>query len=205
MPVILIKLPEVNYNHNNRPGECPNCGSQILQRWGRVTKPIKGREDTVAIIYRYRCGECERTFRHYPQNIDRATHAQGIRRLAALLWALGLSYREIIRIFSKYEITLSLSTVWRESKELSSLIEEKGIKRVRKEFRIDKTYIHRISNQFGLVLAVDLCNGEYMVVGTINEHNPATVISWLRPLAQGTQIEIAQFGTDTLDPIFLPT
>ena len=205
MPVILIRLPEVNAQHESRPDQCPYCGSQILQRWGRVTKPVKNREATLTAFYRYRCRDCERTFRDYPQNVDRNSHAQGIRRLAALLWALGLSYREIIEIFSKYEITLSLSTVWRESQELTAALDEKGIKKVRKEFRIDKTYIHRVSNQFGLILAVDLCNDEYMVVGTLNEHNPANVISWLRPLAQDTQIEIAQFGTDKLDHVSLPT
>lgn len=203
MPVILIQLPEVDYQHEGRPNQCPNCGSQVLQRWGRVTKPVKDREDTVAEFYRYRCRDCQRTFRHYPTDIDRGSHARGIRRLAALLWALGLSYREIMGLLQKYEITLSISTIWRESQEVTAQLAGKKIKKLRKEFRIDKTYIHRVSNQFGLVLAVDLCDGDYIIIGTLNEHNPTSVLSWLRPLAQDTQIRIGQFGTDTLDSVYL--
>jgi DNA-directed RNA polymerase subunit RPC12/RpoP len=205
MPVILIQLPEVNYQHKSRPEQCPYCGSQILQRWGRVTKPIKDRQDTMAVFYRYRCRDCKRTFRHYPKDVDRASHARGIRRLAALLWALGLSYREIIELLKKYEITLSVSTIWRESQELSAQLAERKIKKLRKEFRIDKNYIHEVSNRFGLVLAIDLCDGEYIIIGTLNEHNPASVLSWLKPLAQDTQIRIGQFGTDALDSVHLPT
>lgn len=205
MPVILIQLPEVDHQHKSRPQQCPYCGSQILQRWGRVTKPIKERQDTVAEFYRYRCRDCNRTFRHYPMDIDRASHARGIRRLAALLWALGLSYREIIELLQKYEITLSISTIWRESQELTEQLAGKKINKLRKEFRIDKTYIHEVSKRFGLILAIDLCDGEYIIIGTLNEHNPAVVLSWLRPLAQDTQIRIGQFGTDTLDNVHLPT
>jgi transposase-like protein len=158
----------------------------------------------VAVLYRYRCQDCKRTFRHYPKDVDRASHARRIRRLAALLWALGLSYREITELLKKYEITLSISTIWRESQEVSAQLAEKKIKRLRKEFRIDKNYIHKVSNRFGVVLAIDLCDGEYTIIGTLNERNPATVLSWLRPLAEDTQIRICQFSTDTLDSVHVP-
>lgn len=154
------------------------------------------------MIYRYRCGECKRTFRDYPDDVDRSNHSQGIRRLAALLWALGLSFREIIRILDKYEITLSLTTIWRESQELTALLAGKKVQKLKQELRIDKTYIHRVSNNFGLILAIDFCDGEYIIIGTLNEHNPASVKSWLKPLVQDTNIEIAQFGTDTLDRVY---
>jgi len=203
MPVILIRLPEVTISPSNRPGECPHCGSSILQRWGSVAKPVRDRRDIVAVIYRYRCQDCERTFRDYPEDLDRSNHARGIRRLAALLWALGLSYRDIIRMLEKNEINLSRSTIWREGQEVTAQLAGRKIKKLRQGYRIDKTYIHKVSNNFGLVLAVDLCDGEYIIVGTLNEHNPSFVTSWLRPLVRDTNIEIAQYGTDRLDHTYL--
>ena len=203
MPVIMIRLPEASAYTNGRPRHCPYCESQILQRWGRVTKPVKDRRDIMAVIYRYRCRDCGRTFRDYPEDIDRSNHARGIRRLAAVLWALGLSYREITRILEKNEINLSRTTIWREGQEVTAQLNGKRISKLRKEYRIDKTYIHKISNKFGLVVAVDLCDGDYIIVGTLNEHNPAFVTSWLKPLVKDTNIEIAQFGTDSLDYIYL--
>ena len=203
MPVILIRLPSVNMMTNGRPEQCPHCGSQILQRWGRVTKPVKDKQDIIAVIYRYRCQNCGRTFRDYPDDIDRSSHARGLRRLAAVLWALGLSYREIIRMLEKNQINLSRTTIWREGQEVTSQLAGKRINKLRQEYRIDKTYIHKISNNFGLVLAIDLCDGDYIIVGTLNENNPAFVTSWLRPLVRDTNIEIAQFGTDRLNHIYL--
>jgi DNA-directed RNA polymerase subunit RPC12/RpoP len=202
LPVILIRLPDIRTKPGSRPKKCPYCDCQILQRWGRVTKPVKDKNDTVAVIYRYRCLDCERTFRDYPDDIDRSDHGRGIRRLAAVLWALGFSYREIIGIFDKKEINLSRSTVWREGQEINSKLSGRRINKFRQKYLIDKTYIHKVSNKFGLVLAIDLSNDEYIILGTLNEHNPAFVTSWLRPLVRGTNIEIAQFGTDSLDHIY---
>ena len=204
MPVILIRLPEANIQTNHRPRECPHCSSQIMQRWGRVTKPVRDKQDITAVIYRYRCLDCKRTFRDYPDNIDRASHTREMRRLAAVLWTLGLSYREIIKILNKYEINLSLTTIWRESQALAGQLAGKKIKKLRQEFRIDKHYIHNLSNSFGLVLAVDLGGDEYVILGTLDEHNPVSVKAWLEPLVENTRIEISQYGTDSLNYIHTP-
>jgi DNA-directed RNA polymerase subunit RPC12/RpoP len=93
MPVILIRLPEVNIHPNGRPKQCPHCDSQILQRWGSVTKPVKDRRDIVAVLYRYRCQDCKRTFRDYPENIDRSNHARGYGRQGGGGAASGLQGR----------------------------------------------------------------------------------------------------------------
>jgi DNA-directed RNA polymerase subunit RPC12/RpoP len=203
MSVILIRLPNINILPNGRPDSCPYCGGQILQRWGRVTKPVKDKQDMTAVIYRYRCQSCERTFRDYPEDIDRSSHARGLRRLAAVLWALGLSYREIIRMLEDNEINLSRTTVWREGQEVTAQLDGKRINKLRQEYRIDKSYVHKVSNNFGLVLAVDLSDGDYIIVGTLNENNPSFVTSWLKPLVRDTNIEITQFGTDRLDHIYV--
>jgi transposase-like protein len=204
MPVILIRLPEFNINPDERPRQCPYCGSQILQRWGKVSKPIKDRGDLTVIIHRYRCRDCERTFRDYPEEIDRSNHARGLRRLAALLWSLGLSYRSIVKILNKYEINLSLSTVWRESQAVTTKLTGKQKKNVQNDFKIDKRNIHNASIPFGLVLAIDLGDDDYIVVGTLNEPNPRAVTSWLKSIVADTNIEIGQYSTDFLDQTRLP-
>ena len=105
MSTVLLRLHPLVKDTDKRPDQCPYCGSQVLQRWGQVTKPVVVRKDVTAILFRYRCKECDRTFRHYPTGIDRSNYSRDIRRLAALLWALGLSYREIVEIFNKLEIS----------------------------------------------------------------------------------------------------
>ena len=40
MPIV-IQLPEVKREKNERPIECPHCKGETFQRWGRVKKQIK--------------------------------------------------------------------------------------------------------------------------------------------------------------------
>jgi len=199
MPVILLRLTKTEYRQSERPSQCPYCGSQILQRWGQVTKPVKDPQDLTTVIYRYRCEDCERTFRDYPDGVDRSDYTSGIRKLAALIWALGLSYRDIINIFDDIGIKLSRSTVWREGQELVTRLNGRKLHNHIQRFRIDKNYIHKVSSKFGVVVAVDFGVGKYTILGTLSEHNPLSVKSWLQPLIQDTNIKVMELGTGKLD------
>ncbi len=199
MPVILLRLIKTEYEQTERPSKCPYCGSQILQRWGQVTKPVKDPRDLTTVIYRYRCEECQRTFRDYPDGVDRSDYTSGVRKLAALIWALGLSYRDIINIFDDIGIKLSRSTVWREGQELVTRLNGRKLHNHIQRFRIDKNYIHKVSSKFGVVVAVDFGVGKYTILGTLNEHNPLSVKSWLQPLIQDTNIKVLELGTGKLD------
>jgi DNA-directed RNA polymerase subunit RPC12/RpoP len=50
-----------------RPKACPYCGGETFQRWGGVNKPVKDIRVRTVQVYRYRCCQCQRTFRHYPE------------------------------------------------------------------------------------------------------------------------------------------
>jgi transposase-like protein len=199
MPVILLRPRKTHPHPSGRPTHCPYCGSSIFHRWGQTVKTVKDRLDLNAIAYRYRCEECERTFRDYPEGIDRSDFTRGTRQLAALIWAFGLSYRDIIGIFKNYGISLSRSTVWREGKKLASQLGDNKLKIHDKRFTIDKNYIHKVSSTFGIVVAIDVGSGHYTILGTLNEHNPYVVQSWLGPLVKDADIDIIQLGTSKLD------
>lgn len=171
----------------------------MLQRWGRVTKTIKDRGQAMAVLYRYRCKECGRTFRDYPQDRRQSDYSTDLRKLAALIWALGLSYRDIVKVFEEQGIQLSRSTIWREGQELVTNLEGRRLHNHIQRFKIDKQYIHRISPKFGIVVAVDFGVKKYTILGTLNEHNPKAVLDWLRPLIEDTAIQVMQLGTGKLD------
>jgi transposase-like protein len=205
MPVILLSLTRTHTTPDRRPKKCPYCGSEILQRWGRVSKPIQGGTGILAEIYRYRCETCKKTFRYYPEGIDRSCQTHSIRQLACLLYKLGLSYRNIAEIFKEEGLDLSHSTIWREDQGSSCQVEDGNPTESRGRFTIDKKYIHNVSSKFGVVVALDLGTDRYTILGTLNEYNPASVISWLRPLIKGTGIRATLLGTSTLDIIQLST
>jgi DNA-directed RNA polymerase subunit RPC12/RpoP len=200
MPVILLSLTKARKQQYRRPEACPHCGSQLLQRWGRVTKTVKDHDDSVAHVYRYRCDECHRTFRNYPEGLDRSYYTQGIRKLAALICMLGLTYREVTRVFEDRGYKLSRTTVWREGQQMVSQINGEKFKTSIQPFIVDQTYIHNISTKFGVVLAIDFGDGIYTILGTLNESDPIHVTSWLKPLIGDINLKVIQMGTGSLDP-----
>jgi len=204
MPVVILQLPKTSRKPDSRPGQCPYCGSHILQGWGRVTKSIKGRTDVLAIIYRYRCADCTKTFRHYPVGIGRSSHTRSIRKLAALLFFLGLSFRNIEEIFQDFEIDLSYSAVWREVQKIYNQLNSKKIIRNLRKFTIDNDYIHNLSLKKGVVVALDLGSENYQVLGRLNEHNPSSVIFWLTPLVKDADIDTIQVDTGEFDRMQCP-
>ena len=69
MPRVRFTLPQVKDYPDTRPQGCP-CGSVFLHRHGEVTKPIRDLYVSEVNALRYRCTDCHRTFRHYPQGVD---------------------------------------------------------------------------------------------------------------------------------------
>lgn len=201
MPVIVLRPRKTNPDRDKRPRQCPYCGSGVFQRWGQVTKPVKDMASTDVDLYRYRCDECQRTFRYYPEGIGRSDYSQGTRQLAALIWALGYSYRDISALFLDYEITLSRSMIGREGKALAERLHGLTLSQYRKVYSIDKVYIHRVSSKLGVVVAVELKSGRFAILGTLNEHDPRKVRSWLSPLVKDAEVDVIQLHTGILDEI----
>lgn len=199
MPVVLLHRRKSKLHRFVRPSQCPNCGSAIFQRWGEVKKPIRDKDGVNVTVYRYRCELCQKTFRDYPVGFDRSNYSLGTKQLAALIWALGYSYRDIVELFQKYEITLSRSTVWREGQALAAKLNGRKLYNYRKTYTIDQNYVHQVSSNLGVVIAVDIGDGQYAILGTLDEDNPQSVKSWLRPLIKNAEIEILQLQTGKLD------
>ena len=109
MSVVILRPRKPKPSQPGRPTECPYCESELFQRWGEVKKSIKDKDMLDVTFYRYRCEKCNRTFRDYPGGVDRSYYSLGIKQIAALIWAFGYSYREIVDLYHKFEITLSRS------------------------------------------------------------------------------------------------
>ena len=195
MPVVLLRLPDVTTQQHYRPDKCPHCDSVLLQRWGQVKKPIQDPVDKIKTVYRYRCLECNKTFRHYPEGVDKATRTQRVRQLAALIWTLGLSYRNVSYFLDGYGVEMSRSAISRVKQEIS----DENTKELAQRYNIDTDYKHRVSSKFGVVIAVDLGEERFGVLGVLDEDDPWVVKRWLESLAKETEIEVGIMGTGLLD------
>jgi transposase-like protein len=110
--------------NQTHPQVCPHCSGETFQRWGGQRKTIKDNRLNKVVVYCYRCNQCHRTFRHYPEGVDRARQTQRLRKLAAIAWVLGMSLRGVSLILSAFEVELSHMTVWRDLQEQAAMLEK---------------------------------------------------------------------------------
>lgn len=198
MPVVILRLNDLQPSHDDRPAHCPYCGSEVLQRWGVGTKTVQDANREVSEFYRYRCSSCEHTFRNYPPGVDHTKLTQRIRKLAALCWALGLSARQVVTIFKEFTIDLSHMTVWRDGHELIERIQNTADPDRRSRYLIDKLFLKDKSRGIGTSIVLDFGEGKTVVLGKIDEVNPRLVLNWLEPFIKDLDIQVSLFGTDIL-------
>lgn len=206
MAIVHVQMPTVNPDPVavGRPRQCPKCGSEILHRWGQVSKPLRDTEFEVVAVYRYRCAqaECGHTFRHYPQGVDRADQSKRLRCLAALAWSMGLSLRGVGTIFSAFGQGLGISrmSVWRAVQEMAGQLRTRakaaqGKHQVR-VLGVDGAWIRLKGKTTGVMVAVDMGDGQMVGMEVLDEHDPQAVCDWLRPLV--TELGVQVIVTDDL-------
>jgi transposase-like protein len=148
-------------------------------------------------VYRYRCCQCHKTFRHYPEGVDPADQTQRLRVLVTLLWVLGVSCRGVVRVLSALGVGLERMSAWRDvqaAAEALARFRHWGRMRV---LGLDGAYVRGWGHTQGVLVAVDLGTGEPVAVGYVNEHDPRAVRRFLEPLVQ--RLGVSVVVTDDLD------
>lgn len=148
------------------------------------------------IIYRYHCCSCHHTFRHYPEGVDQAQQTLRLRALAAIAWALGLSYRGLAALFSAFSVEISRMSAWRDTQERAHQLKLKNKWKPVRVLGVDGAWVRGWGEQRGVLVAVDLGDGQPVAIGMLDEHNPQAVRKWLQPLLQ--QMEVTTIVTDDL-------
>ena len=195
MSIIVLKLPEVKVI-GERPRTCPSCKGEILQRWGGQVRRIRDHQVKEVIVYRYRCTHCRHSFRHYPQGVDQAQQSQRLRKLAAVCWVLGLSYRGIAAVFSVFGIGIGRMSAWGDVQEASGQLKRKRMWKPVRVLGIDGAYVLGWGEKRAVVVAVDLGEGQPVAIGYLDEKNPDAVRRWLEPIVK--RLGVSVIVTDDL-------
>lgn len=190
MAIIVLQFPDVKRKIEIRPKKCPYCQGETFQRWGRVGKPVRDSRFRGVQVYRYRCCHCHRTFRHYPQGVDRADQTHRLRKLAALFWVLGLSLRGVTLVLSAFRVSLSHMTVWRDLQEQAHLVKERRRWQPVRVLGLDGAYPLGWGKKRAVLIAVDLGTGQPVAIGRIDESNPQAVRRWLEPLVKRLGVSV---------------
>lgn len=193
LPIIWLRLPEFNTRPKERPKRCPHCGSYILQRWGRIHKPVLDTHELQVEVHRYRCTDCGRTFRAYPKGVDRSERSLRLRRLAALTWALGLSLEEVVRVFKSFDVDLSRTTVWRDGQEMVERLPQGRKTRQVRTLSAGEKNVWIDDHQGGVVLVLELKRRKQVLLEMIGETDSDVVQRWLAPIVKDLDLEVDVF------------
>lgn len=189
MAIVTLRLPLVKASSESRPTQCPHCGRTILQRWGGRLREIKDTHVRQALVYRYRCSACRRTFRHYPEGVTHARQSQRLIQFSALSWVLGLSLRGTSAILSAFPVALSHTSIWNDVQALAARLKRKRPAQVR-VLGVDGVYPKLKGQEQPTLIAVDLGSGKPVALAAIYEKDWRAVVEWLDPLVKELGVEV---------------
>lgn len=183
---IVLQLPKVERNKSIRPQRCPYCKGETFQGWGTVTKWIKDTKIRKVRVRRYRCTSCKKTFRHYPAGVTPAQQSERLMKLCVIMWSLGLSHRSVVMILSVFGVNLSHMSGWRDVQEEGKQIRRRLKWKPARVVGVDGAWI----NGKGIMVAVDLGNGELLSIAEIDEKEKEALQAWLKVLKQKHNIGV---------------
>jgi transposase-like protein len=167
-----------------------------MQRWGGQEKRLRDPQIKKVVVYRYRCCRCRHTFREYPVGVDQAQQSQRLRKLAAVCWALGLSYRGVEGVFGAFGVGIDHMTAWRDVGEGAAQLRKQRLAKPVRVIGLDGAYVRGMGGVQPVLVAVDLGEGQPVAVGYVDEYNPRAVRRFLEPLVQ--QLGVSVIVTDDL-------
>lgn len=177
---IVLQLPEVERHKAARPKSCPQCKGETFQSWGKVDRRIKDTKVRTVRVGRYRCTSCKRTFRDYPKGVGPSQQSERLMKLCVIMWSLGLSYRGLALILSAFGINLSHMSGWRDVRDEGQAIRRRVKWKRARAVGVDGAWV----NGTGIMVAVDLGDGQLLSIAEIDEKETAKVEAWLRTLKQ---------------------
>jgi transposase-like protein len=196
MPVVWVKFSSKIDPKNVSTGklsECPQCGGNQLQRWGKIDNLETNNGESLRIS-RFRCADCGRTFSDPVKLNYKIAYQETLLSVAGMIWVLGFSLREIEALFRDLGVDISRSSIWRCGKKMVTKLncpETKG-----QRLEIDPLYISGISEQLGVVIGLEISDGRQVVLGALPEPNPRIVMHCLKDLLGDSLVEL-EIRSDT--------
>ena len=107
--------PVVDPGQWTEPQECaePKCGGRRFLPWQEVKKNVRDSDYEAVTARRYECLRCGRTFRAYPQGVDKGHVSQRLKGMGVMLYLLGLSYGATSLMLEALGAYLSKTGVYR--------------------------------------------------------------------------------------------
>ena len=192
-----ILLPEVKPLSVSVPKVCPyeGCESGHIRRYQVVRKRIRDTVESEVEVWRCECLACGRTFRAYPEGVDRAETSLRVKGLGVMLYLLGLSYGATSLAVEALGVYQCKSRVYDAVQEAARRVP--GLRR-RKVFGgvntpalgADVTSVKCNGKWLALGLTVNDVDGTALTIDLLPGEDAETLKLWLAPVIEATGAEL---------------
>ena len=192
-----IILSHVKPTEITPPSICPykDCRGTHFRFHQKVKKPLKDTVYPEVTAHRYECLQCGRTFRVYPQGVTKASTPRGVKRLAVLLYLLGLSYGAVSLALATLGAYMSKSSVCEAVQAVTE--ETPGLKRKEIFGGIrtpamggDVTSVKCDGQWLSLRLTADETAGLVLTVYELSREEAETLREWIEPMAEAVGADL---------------
>ena len=190
-------LPRVRPETMRMPQQCPykGCSGRSFKHLQAVTRPVRDTQYTTVEVHRYRCLRCGRTFRVYPEGVDRAHFSQRAKGLAVMLYLLGLSNGAVSLALEALGLPMAKSTVYKAVQAAVQRIPGLKRKAVFEEMRtpavgVDVTTVKVNGKWYPIGIAVDSVSGVVLSIDGLTGEDAETLREWVKPILEATGAEI---------------
>jgi len=197
-------LPVVDPDQCEEPQQCADAkcrGSHFLP-WQMVKKNVRDSEYEEVTARRYKCLRCGRTFRVYPQGVQKGQVSQRVKGMAVMLYLLGLSYGAVELMLEALGVYLSKSSVYRAVQMTAEAVP--GMKRTElmkgyqtRALGADLTSVKRKGQWLPIGVVVDPINGLVLSIDHLDGEDAQTLKAWIEPMAD--QVGAHTLVTDDAD------
>jgi transposase-like protein len=181
-----IRLPEVKPDEYVVPLTCPHgCGGRYFALHQCVQKRMGDPNYSAAVVRRYKCVTCGRSFRVHPTGVSRHHRSQRLRGIGVLFYVLGLSYGGVADALAAFGWPGSKSTVYRDVQAAGAAVTR--VRRQQPARRVevasaDATYVLCNRETVTVAVAVDALAGDVLEVELIDSESPDGLREFLRQL-----------------------
>lgn len=194
---LVFVLPGVRRKDITPPSLCSyeDCQGRRFRVHQQVAKPLNDTVYPRVAAYRYQCLTCGRTFRVYPKGVSSAQTSLRVKRLAVILYYLGLSYGAASVALQAFGVYISKSQVYGAVQEMAKAWPELSRRAILERVRTpvpgsDLVYAKSDDEWLSLELSVNDGAGTFLAVGQFPTEDAETLVTSIAPIAQAVGAEI---------------
>ena len=186
------------------PDHCidSKCSGKRFLPWQEVKKNVGDSEYEEVIARRYKCLRCGRTFRVYPQGVQKGQISQRVKDTGVMWYLVGLSYGAVVIMLEALGVYLSKSSIYRTVQATAEAVP--GMKRTEllqgyrtKAIGGDLTSVKCKGQWLPIGVIVDSINGLVLCIDHLDGEDAQTLKDWVEPIAD--QVRAHTLVTDDAD------